>query len=54
VRPSHITRAVLASRAPLARRPSITLVRRDDPAGIAKKKRATPCRIGGGDFYNMF
>jgi hypothetical protein len=29
VRPSHITRAVLASRAPLARRPSITLVRRD-------------------------
>ena len=33
VRPSHITREVLASRAPLSRRPSITLVRRDDPAG---------------------
>ena len=36
VRPSHITRAVLASRAPLGRRPSVTLVRRDDPTGKAK------------------
>ena len=36
VRPSHITRAVLASRAPLGRRPSVALGRRDDPTGKAK------------------
>ena len=39
VRPSHITRAVLASRAPLARRPSITLVRRDG------SNRNTSCEV---------
>jgi hypothetical protein len=40
VRPSHITRAVLASRAPLGRRPSVTLVRRDDPTGITRAIRS--------------
>lgn len=43
VRPSHITRAVLASRAPLARRPSITLVRRDGTA-VKSSREGKPSR----------